>query len=109
MPLMEQGTPRGMALILPERLQTQLLMTTCSILWLSVGKGVRVVCVADSLLIKVNCPSGATVTMAQVSVCRYMYIYQVMLHSLEHAESVVSSYFKRSSSIFVTHPGVRVE
>ena len=56
-------------------------------------EGVGVGCVADSFLEELECPSGSAVTRAQVSVGRY--VYQIMLHSVEHAESVVSSsYFE---------------
>ena len=85
-------------------------MAICSILLQSLGR-VGVGCVADSFLEELDCPSGLAVTRAQVSVGRY--VYQIMLHSVEHAESVVSSSYSgshsRSSSIFVTHPGVLVE
>ena len=54
---------------------------------------VGVVCVTNSLKVKLDCPSGAAITGAHVSVGRY--IYQVMLHSVEHAEPVMSSsYFE---------------
>ena len=81
---MEQVTPGGMTWVLTGRLQTQLLMAACSIL-----EGGGVVCVADSPLIKLDCPSGVAVTRAKVSVGRY--VYQVMLHNIEPVMSVCLS------------------